>query len=138
VSEGGWFRRLLRKSRPDALGLRRRILLTRTLGSIALSVFLAVTTYGLTQNNLVRQAERAAIRTSQTNAQSVAQNLGSRPTTAEAASDSLTNIGAQRFLMRYQDRWSGGVPPYVDTALPPAMGDAVLRRGGRSQPLGAA
>ena len=55
--EGGWFRRLLRKSRPNALGLRRRILLTITFGSIALSVFLAITTYGLTQNNLVRQAE---------------------------------------------------------------------------------
>lgn len=129
MSEGGWFRRLLRRSQPDALGLRRRILLTITLGSIALSVFLAVTTYGLTQNNLVRQAERAAIRTSQVNAQSVAVNLGSRPTTAEAARDSLTNIGVQRFLIRYQDQWSGGVPPYVDTALPPGMIDAVLNRG---------
>ena len=111
MSEGGWFRRLLRKSRPNALGLRRRILLTITFGSIALSVFLAITTYGLTQNNLVRQAETAAVRTSLRNAQSVTQNLSSNPPTAQNAEDSLTNIGVQRFLIRYQGQWSGGVPP---------------------------
>jgi len=135
VSEGGWFRRLLRKSRPDALGLRRRILLTITLGSIALSVFLAITTYGLTQNNLVRQAETAAVRTSLRNAQSVAQNLRSGPTTAEPAESSLTNIGVQRFLIRYQDQWSGGVPPYVDSVLPSDMVEAVLVRGEPSKQI---
>ena len=129
MSEGGWFRRLLRKSRPGALGLRRRILLTITIGSIALSVFLAVTTYGLTQNNLVRQAESAAVGTSLRNAQSVTQNLSSNPPTAQNAEESLTNIGVQRFLIRYQDQWSGGVPPYVDSVLPPDMVEDVLVRG---------
>ncbi len=135
MNEGGWFRRLLRKSRPDALGLRRRILLTITLGSIALSVFLAITTFGLTQNNLVRQAETAAVRTSQRNAQSVLQNLQSRPTTAEAAELSLTNIGVQRFLIRYQDQWSAGVPPYVDSVLPPDLVETVLVEGEPSKQI---
>ncbi len=135
MSEGGWFRRLLRKSRPDALGLRRRILLTITLGSIALSVFLAVTTYGLTQNNLVRQAERAAVSTSLRNAQSVAQSLSSNPQTAQPAADSLTNTGVQRFLIRYQGEWSGGVPPYVDSVLPADIVEAVLERGEPSKQI---
>jgi two-component system sensor histidine kinase MtrB len=135
VSEGGRFRRLLRKSRPDAIGLRRRILLTITLGSVALSVFLAITTFGLTQNNLVRQAETAAVRTSLRNAQSVAQSLASRPTTAQPAVDSLTNIGVQRFLIRYQDQWIGGVPPYVDSVLPPDMAQSVLQSGEPSKQI---
>jgi signal transduction histidine kinase len=135
VSEGGWFRRLISQSRPAALGLRRRILLTITLGSIALSAFLAVTTYGLTQNNLVAQAETAAIRTSLRNAQSVAENLRTNPPTAEPAQSSLTNIGVQRFLIRYKDSWSGGVPPYVDSALPPDMVQSVLTRGEPSKQI---
>ncbi len=135
MTEGGRIRRLLRTSRPDALGLRRRILLTITLGSIALSVFLAITTYGLTQNNLVRQAESAAVRTSLRNAQSVAQSLRARPTTAEQAEESLTNIGVQRFLIRYQDQWSGGVPPYVDSVLPPDLVESVLDRGEPSKQI---
>ncbi len=51
MSEGGTFRRLINRSRPAALGLRRRILLIITLGSIALSLFLAITTFGLTRSN---------------------------------------------------------------------------------------
>ena len=52
MTTGGPLRRLAHRSRPGALGVRRRILLTFTLGSIALSLFLAVTTYGLTKSNV--------------------------------------------------------------------------------------
>ncbi len=133
MTTGGSIRRLLRRSRPAALGLRRRILLTITLGSIALSVFLALTTYGLTQNNLVRQAEEAAVKTSLRNAQSVESNLRSNPPTAQPAGDSLNSIGVQRYLIRYQDQWFGGVTPYVETNLPPEIVENVLERGIPSQ-----
>jgi|TARA_B110000483_G_scaffold242887_1_gene330285 two-component system sensor histidine kinase MtrB len=129
VSEGGWFRRLLHRSRPAALGLRRRILLTITLGAIALSLFLAVTTYGLTQNNLVRQAEDAAVTTSLRNAQGVFRDLRSKPSTAQPAVESLTNIGVTRYLIRYQEEWIGGVTPYVDANLPEQIVDRVVDRG---------
>ena len=46
-------RRFLRRS--GGVGLRRRILLTFTLGSLTLSAFLAVTTYGLVRSNLIEQ-----------------------------------------------------------------------------------
>jgi signal transduction histidine kinase len=129
VSEGGWFRRLLHRSRPAALGLRRRILLTITLGAIALSLFLAVTTYGLTQNNLVRQAEDTAVTTSLRNAQGVFRDLRSKPSTAQPAVESLTNIGVTRYLIRYQEEWIGGVTPYVDANLPEQIVDRVVDRG---------
>jgi two-component system sensor histidine kinase MtrB len=129
VSEGGWFRRLLHRSRPAALGLRRRILLTITLGAIALSLFLAVTTYGLTQNNLVRQAEDAAVTTSLRNAQGVFRDLRSNPSTAQPAVESLTNIGVTRYLIRYQEEWIGGVTPYVDANLPQQIVNRVVDLG---------
>ena len=135
MSLGGSIRRLLSRSRPAALGLRRRILLTITLGSIALSMFLAITTYGLTQNNLVRQAEESAVKTSLRNAQSVENNLRSNPPTAQPAVDSLTRIGVQRYLIRYGDQWVGGVTPYVETNLPPAIVDNVLDKGEPSQQI---
>lgn len=129
MSSGGWFRRLLRRSRPGALGLRRRILLTITLGSIALSLFLAITTFTLAQNNLVSQAEETAVRTSLRNAQSVEADLRfSTPPTAQPAQDSLNQIGVQRYLIRYQDQWFGGVTPYVETSLPAGFIQKVLEQ----------
>ena len=41
MSEGGLFRRLTNRFRPAAFGLRRRILLIMTLGTITLSLILA-------------------------------------------------------------------------------------------------
>src|SRR4051812_12832520 len=49
----GTVRRFLRRN--GGVGLRRRILLTFTLGSLTLSAFLAVTTYGLVRSNLIDQ-----------------------------------------------------------------------------------
>ena len=93
MSEGGWFRRLVNRSRPAALGLRRRILLIFTLGSLVLSVFLATTSYGLTRSNVVNERVDTAINTSQRNAQGVERDLRSLPADAEAARASLTRIG---------------------------------------------
>ena len=56
----GWLRGLFRRSRPAALGLRRRILLIITLGSIVLSLFLAITTFSLTRSNLVHASDSPA------------------------------------------------------------------------------
>src|SRR4051794_28549764 len=41
--------------RSGGVGLRRRILLIFTLGSLTLSAFLAFTTYGLVRSNLIEQ-----------------------------------------------------------------------------------
>jgi signal transduction histidine kinase len=126
VNEGGWFRRLVNRSRPAALGLRRRILLTFTLGSLLLSVFLATTTYGLTRSNVVSERVDTAISTSQRNAQGVERDLRSLPVDAEAARASLTRIGVQDYLIWYADTWSGGGATFQDVDVPPPLVTRVI------------
>ena len=129
MSEGGWFRRLVNRSRPAALGLRRRILLIFTLGSLLLSVFLATTTYGLTRSNVVQERVDTAINTSQRNAQGVESDLRSLPADAEAALSSLTRIGVQDYLIWYGDRWSGGGATFQDADVPPPLVTRVIDAG---------
>jgi two-component system, OmpR family, sensor histidine kinase MtrB len=129
VNEGGWFRRLVNRSRPAALGLRRRILLIFTLGSLLLSVFLATTTYGLTRSNVVRERIDTAINTSQRNAQGVERDLRSLPADAEAARASLTRIGVSDYLIWYAERWSGGGATFRDADVPPPLRTRVIDDG---------
>jgi two-component system, OmpR family, sensor histidine kinase MtrB len=129
VNEGGWFRRLVNRSRPAALGLRRRILLIFTLGSLLLSVFLATTTYGLTRSNVVRERIDTAINTSQRNAQGVERDLRSLPADAEAARASLTRIGVSDYLIWYADRWVGGGVTFRDADVPPPLRTRVIDEG---------
>jgi two-component system, OmpR family, sensor histidine kinase MtrB len=129
VNEGGWFRRLVNRSRPAALGLRRRILLIFTLGSLLLSVFLATTTYGLTRSNVVRERIDTAINTSQRNAQGVERDLRSLPADAEAARASLTRIGVSDYLIWYADSWVGGGPTFRDADVPPPLATRVVDEG---------
>jgi signal transduction histidine kinase len=120
---------LLRRSRPAALGLRRRILLIITLGSIALSVFLATTTFGLTRSNLVAERDEAAIATSRRNALGVERDL--RPTLPSepiAARASLERIGVQRYMIWYRDS-QYGTPPYTRDSIPPELFDQVVADG---------
>jgi two-component system sensor histidine kinase MtrB len=129
VSEGGWFRRLINRSRPAALGLRRRILLIFTLGSLLLSVFLATTTYGLTRSNVVQERIDTAISTSQRNAQGVERDLRSLPADAEAARASLTRIAVEDYLIWYADSWSGGGATFQQADVPPPLVDRVIDEG---------
>jgi signal transduction histidine kinase len=129
VNEGGWFRRLVNRSRPAALGLRRRILLIFTLGSLLLSVFLATTTYGLTRSNVVRERIDTAINTSQRNAQGVERDLRSLPADAEAARASLNRISVTDYLIWYDDRWSGGGATFQDVDVPPPLVTRVIDEG---------
>ena len=129
MNEGGWLRRLANRSRPAALGLRRRILLIFTLGSLLLSVFLATTTYGLTRSNVVRERIDTAVNTSQRNAQGVERDLRSLPADAETARASLTRLGRQDYLIWYADRWSGGGTTFQDADVPPALVTRVIDEG---------
>ncbi len=129
MSEGGWFRRLVNRFRPATLGLRRRILLIFTLGSLLLSVFLATTTYGLTRSNVVRERVDTAINTSQRNAQGVERDLRSLPADAEAARASLVRIGVTDYLIWYAQSWSGGGATFRDTDVPPPLAQRVIDDG---------
>ncbi len=130
MTEGGRRRRLLHRFRPAALGLRGRILLIMTLGSIALSLFLALTTYGLARSNLIQQRTDVAINTSLSNAQGVERDLrDSIPPNAQPAINSLERIGVQRYLINYRNAWAGGVTPYVSGNLPQELLDRVIEDG---------
>ncbi|MGI9646283.1 MAG: sensor histidine kinase, partial [Ilumatobacteraceae bacterium] len=129
MSEGGRLGRLVNRSRPASLGLRRRILLIITLGSIALSLFLALTTYGLVRSNLLQERDDVAIRTSLSNALVVSRDLRSLPPTAGPAINSLELLGVSRYLIFYRNEWTGGVTPFVQGNLPPDLIDRVIEEG---------
>ncbi len=125
----GPIRRLINRSRPAALGLRRRILLIFTLGSIALSLFLATTTFGLTRSNLVTERDEAAIANSRRNALAVERDL--RPTfpaDPATARRSLDNVGVQRYMLWYKDS-QYGTPPYTRDNIPPELFELVVTNG---------
>ncbi len=122
----GPIRRLINRSRPAALGLRRRILLIITLGSIALSLFLATTTFGLTRSNLVTERDEAAISNSGRNARAVERDL--RPTfpaDPATARRSLDNVGVQRYMLWYRDS-QYGTPPYTRDNIPQELFEMVV------------
>ena len=130
MSEGGWFRRLVNRSRPAALGLRRRILLIFTLGSLLLSVFLATTTYGLTRSNVVRRAHRHGDQHLAT------QRAGRRTRSPLAArrrrggsSVARPASASQDYLIWYDDTWSGGGATFQDADVPPPLVTRVIDEG---------
>jgi two-component system sensor histidine kinase MtrB len=119
----------LRRRHRRALGLRRRILLIFTLGSMTLSAFLAITTYGLTRSNVVEQRDRTAVETARRNAVTVQTNLRGNPPDAQAALNQLEGVGVQRGLVWYREQWSGGQGRYQSEALPPELVERVIEDG---------
>lgn len=132
----GPIQRLFHRTRPAALGLRRRILLIITLGSIALSMFLAITTYGLARSSFLQERDDAAISRSLRNAQGVARDLGpTRPTDPAPALRSLDNIGVQRFLIEYRGEFYGGGGTFSQNDIPPALVERVIVDGDSARQL---
>ena len=129
MNEGGWFRRLVNRSRPAALGLRRRILLIFTLGSLLLSLFLAITTFGLARSNLITERVDTAVTTSQRNAQGVERDLRSLPADASVAQASLDRIGVEDYLIWYRSTWTGGAATFQNPDVPPALVTRVVEQG---------
>ena len=127
--------RLFHRARPASLGLRRRILLIITLGSVALSLFLAFTTYGLARSNLIQERDETAITQSLPHAQLIGRDLGTTlpadPTTAQT---SLSNIGVQRYVIWYQDEFYGGGTLNQDD-IPQELRDRVITAGGSARQI---
>ena len=120
------FRRPARRRR-SALGLRRRILLIFTLGSMTLSTFLAFTTYGFTRSTVVQQRDRNSVEAARLHAATVQALLAGNPLNTSAAVAALGGFGVQRGIIWYKQDWSGGSPPYDFTAVPLELRDRVLR-----------
>ena len=101
--------------------MRRRILLTFLLGSVALAMFLALTTYGLTKSNLIQQRIDSSIRASRSNAQDVLLETRSNPASTQSAIDSLGRSGVQNYLIGSGDDWIRGSTTFDPESLPPAL-----------------
>jgi len=112
-----------RRRRLGNLGLRRRILLLITLGSLVLSLFLAFTTYGLARSNLVNEREEAAVATSRRNAGDVDRDLATGPAEPSTATATLERSGVQNYLIWYRDSWWGAGDP---NTVPVELTDQVI------------
>jgi two-component system sensor histidine kinase MtrB len=114
------------KLRP--LGLRRRLLLILSLGSMGLSMFLAITTYGLTRSNVVTQRDEAGVEATRRNAQLVTSSLRGNPPNVQDALDALRGFGVQRPLIWYRPSqdWYGGTGRFQAAVLPEELVQRVV------------
>jgi signal transduction histidine kinase len=107
--------------RSGGVGLRRRILLIFTLGSLTLSAFLAITTYGLVRSNLLEQRYSASRQAAYSHAQVVLRDLRSEPPDSGGAHEELRQLGVQRPVIYYHGTWSAGMSRFGSQELPPSL-----------------
>ncbi len=127
-----WFSRALgrlARFRPQRVGLRTRILLTFSLGFLALSILLATITYTLTKATLLKQRDRAAVEQTYRNASVAVNQLRSQPSSAQVVLDALAELGILRPLLNYRDAWSPGAPRFGPDAVPTALKARVVNEG---------
>jgi two-component system, OmpR family, sensor histidine kinase MtrB len=107
------------------LGLRARLTLTYALGAALLSAFLAVTTFGLTRENLLKQHEDTAVSRAFANAVVVRNGLDPTADIESLIGSLPTPEGAQPVL-EYRDKWnSKNAVDFDRDALPQSLRDEV-------------
>ena len=106
------------------MGLRSRILLTFGLGSLALSLFLALATFNFTRSNLVDERTGSAIDQTYANASRLAVDLQSNPTNILTV---LERLGADRPLVYFRGTWTGNDARFSSSVIPPSLLNAVLQ-----------
>jgi signal transduction histidine kinase len=104
-------------------GLRSRILLTFGLGSLGLSVFLALATYSFTRSNLVDERESNAVEQAYDSARRVGVDLRSAPANVQSVIDRL---GSSRPLLYYRGTWTAGDARFSSGQVPDSMLAAVI------------
>ena len=112
-----------RRWRIRQMGLRSRILLTFGLGSLALSLFLALATFNFTRSNLVDERTSSAIDQTYADASRLAVDLRSNPTNIQTV---LERLGADRPLVYYRGTWTGNDARFSSSVIPPSLLNAVL------------
>jgi signal transduction histidine kinase len=111
--------------RPARLGLRTRVLLMFSLGSLLLAVFLAAAAYSFTRSSLLTQRDRTAV-DEVTNHATIAEGLLSGgPADANAALVALENQGITDVVVWYRDRFEqrGALD---EREVPPALRQRVV------------
>ncbi len=115
--------------RPQRVGLRTRILLTFSLGFLALSIFLATITYTFTKSKLLQQRDRAAVEQTYRDASVALNQLRAQPASAQAVLEALAELGILRPLLNYRDAWSPGAPLFGPDVIPASLKTRVINEG---------
>ena len=124
----GWRGRLaaVAAMRPSRLGLRTRVLLMFSLGSLLLAVFLSAAAYSFTRSSLVNQRDRTAVSTAVRNAGLVGRELSGTPVDASGAMSALADQGVDQVVVLYDGRWSSGTGRFDQRQIPIQLLDRVL------------
>ena len=88
-------------------GLRRRLILTLTLGTALLSIVLAIITFGLTRQNLYNQREQTSIDQAELDAARITGLLSNStsPEGVQAALQAISRNESTEILLRYNNQW---------------------------------
>jgi two-component system, OmpR family, sensor histidine kinase MtrB len=125
----GWAQRWgdrLASFRMGRLGLRTRVLLMFSLGSLLLAVFLSGAAYSFTRNSLVTQRDRVGVEGATRNATLASAELAARPVDASPAINQLQEQGIEQTVIRYQDTWRAGSPLFTQDDIPPSLVSRVV------------
>jgi signal transduction histidine kinase len=123
-----------RRFRVSQPRLRTRITATFAAGAMILSLMLALVTYGITRENLLRQREDAALSQAYTNAKNLQSQISqTNPSDQQlrTALSSLETPTGSRPLLRATDTngqvlWVAATTQFGIDALPPSLRDAVI------------
>ncbi len=116
-----WGAHLYQRLRPRRVPLHTRILLTFAIGGLALSAFLAATTYSFTKSRLVRQRDQAALSEAYTNAAFVSTELRSNPANPADLLSRLQTLGVERPALFYRGDWFAPRANFGETAVPDSL-----------------
>jgi two-component system, OmpR family, sensor histidine kinase MtrB len=109
------------------LGLRARLTVTYALGAALMSLLLAVTTFGLTRQNLLKQREDSAVSRAFANAVTVHDGLRSQNnTTLPGLMSSLPTPDGAEPVIEHDGSWYEKTVGFGEDALPMALRRTVL------------
>lgn len=114
------------RRRLGRFGLRARILLTFGLGSLALSAFLAISTYNLTRSSVVEDRESSALNAASPNAKQVSKSIQSG---VDNARSEMANNALRLSGLIVNGKWTGVTQQFPDNPAPSRLVDEVLDSG---------
>lgn len=112
------------RRRRGRFGLRARILLTFGLGSLALSAFLAISTYNLTRSSVVEEREALALDSASPNAKEV--NRWIQTSISNAETEMQNNALRQSGLI-VDGEWKPVATQFAENPAPQQLADEILR-----------
>ena len=110
------------------LGLRTRITLAFGVGAMLLSAMVGITTWALTQQNLLTEFEQNATAQARTNAARMEQQVSPVLEDPTDALSSLVKAAGSNPILRLNGAWYLTTPQYSRDALPMSLRDVVIQR----------